>query len=163
MVGTPSTKGKAGKQIGFVRYCSFESEYRGDSFSSLFPFLTFLSFSLFLVVPFVLYQRARENAFFSFCLSFSRVLLGTYALCKSRRECVSVRITNRKRFSYLLFIKRNEHVRIDIRPISVCLDAPALSRYLHGTLPPPAGPAFVFYMRVAATTRLHERNKSSST
>lgn len=99
------------KQIGFVRYCSFESEYRGDSFSSLFV-------SLFLY-ELMLSLSEGERTFLSLSLSSLYTPPATYAVCKSRRECVSVRITNRKRFSYLPFIKRNEHVRIDIRPISV--------------------------------------------
>lgn len=116
------------------RYCSFESEYHGDSFSSLFPSFPAFSPSLFpSSYSFRSLSESERSTFFSSFLSFPRTLPGTYAVCKSRRECISVRITNRKRFSYLPFIKRNEHVRIDIRPISVYLGAPALSRYLRGT------------------------------
>lgn len=86
-------------------------------------------------------SESERSTFFSFLLPFPRTLPGTYAVCKSRRECVSVRITNRKRFSYLPFIKRNEHVRIDIRPISVYLGALLRSpvtyaeRFLHQRAP----------------------------
>lgn len=136
-------------------------EYRGDSFpslfspsSALFPFLSGCCF---------LYQRARERE--REHLSLLYMLPAMYAVCKSRRECVSVRITNRKRFSYLPFIKRNEHVRIDIRPISVSTLASAVvlpccrrEPFFHRRALP-----FFFYIRAATATRLHERNKSSST
>lgn len=132
--GRSTAKGEAGKQIGFARYCSFESEYRGDSFSSLFPFAAFSSSSPQLFLSFFISEREGIPFSLSLLHSFPRALPGTYAVCKSRRECVSVRITNRKRFSYLPFIKRNEHVRIDIRPISVYLGAlPLPPRYASST------------------------------
>lgn len=114
------------------------------SFSPVTPFVLYrtaiersgerefhLSFSLFYSLVCVYMFLFLSSTPLSLSLSFSRTSAGTYAVCKSRRECVSVRITNRKRFSYLPFIKRNEHVRIDIRPISVYLGFCVL------LLPPP--------------------------
>lgn len=133
MVGTPTGRGKLKSRSDSPVIAPLNRNTAAIRSHPSFPSPSSCSFRS-------LSESERENAFFSFRLSFPRTLPETYAVCKSRRECVSVRITNRKRFSYLPFIKRNEHVRIDIRPISVYLGAPALSRYLCGTLPPPAGP-----------------------
>ena len=90
------------KEIGFNRYCSFESKYdRCDR--SLFLSLS-LSLSLSIHSAFLFFWL-----FAPFSRPYLLLLLPTF-VCKSRNECVSVRITNRKRFSYSPFIKSNQHI-----------------------------------------------------
>lgn len=101
------------KQIGFGRYYSFESKYLGDR-----------SFSLLLAT-------VSPPCFYFFISDFSlpspvRARLPT-PVHEPSSECVPVRITNRKRFSYSPFIKNSRcvlrtetHSRFNLR-LARCL------------------------------------------
>ena len=168
-------------QIGFERYCSFESKYQRRSLLSVAgPTLpSQLCLSLF-ISDFSPPLRLSLSLSLSLSLASPRIFssyLQKFA-CKSGNECVSVRITNRKRFSYSPFIKSEPtrtHRGRTLDPISASAPCPfylfplcfpstcvfVLPSFLPSFL---LYPSLHFYMLAAAgSARLYERNKSSST